>query len=73
VYVAVKGGERAIANAHALLAKTGRGDSRLPRIEAANNTWTDEAWTVLAAFLESRVAVPQPPIDHTNRAIKHHE
>jgi alpha-D-ribose 1-methylphosphonate 5-triphosphate synthase subunit PhnI len=35
VYVAVKGGERAIANAHALLAKTGRGDSRLPRIEQA--------------------------------------
>ena len=35
MYVAVKGGERAIANAHALLAKTGRGDSRLPRIEQA--------------------------------------
>jgi alpha-D-ribose 1-methylphosphonate 5-triphosphate synthase subunit PhnI len=35
VYVAVKGGERAIANAHALLAKRGRGDSRLPRIEQA--------------------------------------
>jgi alpha-D-ribose 1-methylphosphonate 5-triphosphate synthase subunit PhnI len=33
VYVAVKGGERAIANAHALLAKRGRGDSRRPRIE----------------------------------------
>jgi alpha-D-ribose 1-methylphosphonate 5-triphosphate synthase subunit PhnI len=32
VYVAVKGGERAIANAHALLAKEGRGDTRLPRI-----------------------------------------
>jgi len=32
VYVAVKGGERAIANAHALLAKEGRGDPRLPRI-----------------------------------------
>jgi len=47
--------------------------SRLPRIEAANNTWTDEAWTVLAAFLESRVAILQPPVDNTNRAIKHHE
>jgi alpha-D-ribose 1-methylphosphonate 5-triphosphate synthase subunit PhnI len=35
VYVAVKGGERAIANAHALLAKRGRGDARLPRIEQA--------------------------------------
>jgi alpha-D-ribose 1-methylphosphonate 5-triphosphate synthase subunit PhnI len=35
VYVAVKGGERAIGNAHALLAKRGRGDSRLPRIEQA--------------------------------------
>jgi len=35
VYVAVKGGERAIANAHALLAKQGRGDTRLPRIERA--------------------------------------
>ena len=33
MYVAVKGGERAIANAHALLAKTGRGDPRLPPIE----------------------------------------
>ena len=35
MYVAVKGGERAIANAHALLAKRGRGDSRLPSIEQA--------------------------------------
>ncbi len=35
MYVAVKGGERAIANAHALLAKQGRGDTRLPRIERA--------------------------------------
>ncbi len=35
MYVAVKGGERAIANAHALLANRGRGDSRLPRIEQA--------------------------------------
>jgi alpha-D-ribose 1-methylphosphonate 5-triphosphate synthase subunit PhnI len=33
MYVAVKGGERAIANAHALLAKEGRGDQGLPRIE----------------------------------------
>jgi alpha-D-ribose 1-methylphosphonate 5-triphosphate synthase subunit PhnI len=33
MYVAVKGGERAIANAHALLAKRGRGDTRLPRID----------------------------------------
>src|SRR6202034_1708543 len=32
MYVAVKGGERAIANAHALLAKEGRGDPGLPRI-----------------------------------------
>ena len=32
MYVAVKGGERAIANAHALLAKQGRGDTHLPRI-----------------------------------------
>ncbi len=32
MYVAVKGGERAIANAHALLAKQGRGDTSLPRI-----------------------------------------
>ena len=35
MYVAVKGGERAIANAHALLARQGRGDPRLPRIEQA--------------------------------------
>jgi alpha-D-ribose 1-methylphosphonate 5-triphosphate synthase subunit PhnI len=35
VYVAVKGGERAIANAHALLAKQGRGDAHLPRISHA--------------------------------------
>jgi alpha-D-ribose 1-methylphosphonate 5-triphosphate synthase subunit PhnI len=35
MYVAVKGGERAIANAHALLAKEGRGDPGLPRIEQA--------------------------------------
>lgn len=35
MYVAVKGGERAIANAHALLAKEGRGDLDLPRIDFA--------------------------------------
>jgi alpha-D-ribose 1-methylphosphonate 5-triphosphate synthase subunit PhnI len=35
MYVAVKGGERAIANAHALLAKQGRGDPGLQRIEQA--------------------------------------
>ena len=35
MYVAVKGGERAIANAHALLAKQGRGDPSLQRIEQA--------------------------------------
>jgi alpha-D-ribose 1-methylphosphonate 5-triphosphate synthase subunit PhnI len=35
MYVAVKGGERAIANAHALLAKQGRGDPALQRIEQA--------------------------------------
>jgi alpha-D-ribose 1-methylphosphonate 5-triphosphate synthase subunit PhnI len=34
MYVAVKGGERAIANAHALLAKRGRGDTALPAIDA---------------------------------------
>lgn len=33
MYVAVKGGEKAIANAHALLAKRGRGTADLPRIE----------------------------------------
>jgi alpha-D-ribose 1-methylphosphonate 5-triphosphate synthase subunit PhnI len=33
MYVAVKGGERAIANAHALLAKEGRGDPRLSPLE----------------------------------------
>jgi len=33
VYVAVKGGERAIANAHALLAKVGRGDPAAPTVE----------------------------------------
>ncbi|WP_422936310.1 carbon-phosphorus lyase complex subunit PhnI [Sinomonas sp. P47F7] len=32
MYVAVKGGERAIANAHALLAKEGRGDEQVPAI-----------------------------------------
>ncbi|BDZ51424.1 carbon-phosphorus lyase complex subunit PhnI [Frondihabitans sucicola] len=32
MYVAVKGGERAIANAHALLAKEGRGDAELPEL-----------------------------------------
>lgn len=35
MYVAVKGGERAIANAHALLAKEGRGDPDVARIEQA--------------------------------------
>jgi alpha-D-ribose 1-methylphosphonate 5-triphosphate synthase subunit PhnI len=35
MYVAVKGGERAIANAHALLAKQGRGDASLPRVPHA--------------------------------------
>lgn len=35
MYVAVKGGERAIANAHALLAKQGRGDSGRPALEPA--------------------------------------
>lgn len=35
MYVAVKGGESAIANAHALLAKRGRGDPDLPRVEQA--------------------------------------
>jgi alpha-D-ribose 1-methylphosphonate 5-triphosphate synthase subunit PhnI len=35
MYVAVKGGERAIANAHELLAKEGRGDTSLPRIDHA--------------------------------------
>ncbi|MCF8607217.1 carbon-phosphorus lyase complex subunit PhnI [Gordonia sp. HY442] len=33
MYVAVKGGERAIANAHALLAQQGRGDPGLPAID----------------------------------------
>ncbi len=32
MYVAVKGGEKAIANAHALLAKEGRGDGEVPAI-----------------------------------------
>lgn len=35
MYVAVKGGEKAIANAHALLAKRGRGDDDGPRIDYA--------------------------------------
>lgn len=35
MYVAVKGGERAIANAHALLAEQGRGDPSRPRIDYA--------------------------------------
>jgi alpha-D-ribose 1-methylphosphonate 5-triphosphate synthase subunit PhnI len=34
MYVAVKGGEKAIANAHALLAKEGRGDADTPRADA---------------------------------------
>lgn len=33
MYVAVKGGEKAIANAHALLAKRGRGDENVDRID----------------------------------------
>ena len=33
MYVAVKGGEKAIANAHALLAKRGRGSADTPRID----------------------------------------
>lgn len=33
MYVAVKGGERAIANAHALLAQQGRGDTEQPAID----------------------------------------
>ena len=36
MYVADKGGEKAIANAHALLAKQGRGDPRTPRIETGS-------------------------------------
>ena len=32
--------------------------SRLVRIEAAKETWTDEAWTILAAFIGPRVANP---------------
>ena len=32
--------------------------SRLARIESANDTWTDEAWTILAAFIGPRVANP---------------
>ena len=35
MYVAVKGGERAIANAHALLAKVGRGDAAQPALDPA--------------------------------------
>jgi alpha-D-ribose 1-methylphosphonate 5-triphosphate synthase subunit PhnI len=35
MYVAVKGGERAIANAHALLAKEGRGDLAVAPVERA--------------------------------------
>ncbi|POH73135.1 carbon-phosphorus lyase complex subunit PhnI [Arthrobacter glacialis] len=35
MYVAVKGGEKAIANAHALLAKRGRGEVDAPRIDYA--------------------------------------
>src|SRR5215472_15224832 len=35
MYVAVKGGERAIANAHALLAKEGRGNPDVPPIAIA--------------------------------------
>jgi alpha-D-ribose 1-methylphosphonate 5-triphosphate synthase subunit PhnI len=35
MYVAVKGGERAIANAHALLAEQGRGDPDTPEIDPA--------------------------------------
>lgn len=33
MYVAVKGGERAIANAHALLARRGRGEESAPRVD----------------------------------------
>ena len=35
MYVAVKGGEQAIANAHALLAKRGRGEEATPRLTPA--------------------------------------
>ena len=35
MYVAVKGGEQAIANAHALLAKRGRGETTTPRLTPA--------------------------------------
>jgi alpha-D-ribose 1-methylphosphonate 5-triphosphate synthase subunit PhnI len=35
MYVAVKGGEKAIANAHALLARRGRGEESSPRIDYA--------------------------------------
>lgn len=35
MYVAVKGGEKAIANAHALLAQRGRGEESAPRIDYA--------------------------------------
>ena len=35
MYVAVKGGEQAIANAHALLAQRGRGEESSPRIDYA--------------------------------------
>jgi len=30
--------------------------ARLPRIEAAGGTWTDEVWSAIAAFVEPRVA-----------------
>lgn len=33
--------------------------SRLPRIEAADHTWTDEVWSALIAFLGPRVTRPQ--------------
>lgn len=32
--------------------------SRLPRIEAADDTWTSQTWTLLAAFVGPRVAGP---------------
>ncbi len=49
MYVAVKGGERAIANAHALLAKEGRGDPGLARIEQA--AVAGQLWVLVARVM----------------------
>ncbi|HLI02271.1 MAG TPA: carbon-phosphorus lyase complex subunit PhnI [Acidimicrobiales bacterium] len=59
MYVAVKGGEKAIANAHALLAKEGRGDSHLPPIDPS---WAVGQLAVLVARVMNEGSLYDPEL-----------